>query len=250
MRCLRWCVRVRSVLHRRVLGRLQVGRRLLDEPRPAADRAERVDDPVVLGEVPGVRRGRRSSRRPGRSGRCRRRPARGDRLPAGRRRRSRDRARPRNRPGRGGPGRARRGSTARSPRPSRPRYPCRPAPAARRCAPPRPSSPRGASRARPPTAWARRRDRRTRPRASRPDRRPPRPRCPGSRRRRTARRRGRGRGYRPSDGRALPGRRPASAIGSMTVTRQPAATPSAESAPAMGVVPTTQSCAAGRCGST
>ena len=31
--------------------RADVGRRLPDEPRPAADRAERVDDPVVLGEV-------------------------------------------------------------------------------------------------------------------------------------------------------------------------------------------------------
>ena len=36
--------------------RMEVRRRLLDEARPTADRAERVDDAVVLGEVAGVPR--------------------------------------------------------------------------------------------------------------------------------------------------------------------------------------------------
>ena len=38
----------------------RIDRRLPDEPRPAADRAERVDRAIVLGEVPGVGRGRPS----------------------------------------------------------------------------------------------------------------------------------------------------------------------------------------------
>src|SRR4051794_4465927 len=44
----------RSVVHRRVFVGRQVRRRLLDEPGPAPDGAERVDDAVVIGEVPGV----------------------------------------------------------------------------------------------------------------------------------------------------------------------------------------------------
>src|SRR4051794_38713570 len=43
-----------SVVHRRVFVGRQVRRRFLDEPGPAPDRAERVDDAVVIGEVPGV----------------------------------------------------------------------------------------------------------------------------------------------------------------------------------------------------
>src|SRR3954451_11008061 len=43
-----------SVVHRRVLARRQVGRLLLDEPGLAADRAELVDDAVMVGEMPGV----------------------------------------------------------------------------------------------------------------------------------------------------------------------------------------------------
>ena len=47
-----------------------------------------------------------------------------------------------------------------------------------------------------------------------------------------------------------PGNASSSAMGSMTVTFQPAAAPTEASAPAIGVVPTTQSCEVGRCGST
>ena len=54
----------------------------------------------------------------------------------------------------------------------------------------------------------------------------------------------------PATTRSAPGKASGSAIGSKTETRQPAAEPSATSAPAMGVVPATHRTGAGRCGST
>ena len=80
---------------------------------------------------------------------------------------------------------------------------------------------------------------------------PPRPRRPGSPRRRTAARRTRASRApcRPGPPRQ-PGTLRPSPTGSNTDTCQPVAAPSATSAPAIGVVPATQRCGAGRCGST
>ena len=128
---------------------------------------------------------------------------------------------------RGGPGRARRGSTGRPPRRSRRRDRGRPAragrPAARRGRRP----PRGATRGRRRPGSARRRGRRTRRRGRALRRAPPRPRRPAWRRRRPARRPGRGRRCRSRrTTRSAPGKASGSAIGSNTETRQPAAEPS------------------------
>ena len=120
----------------------------------------------------------------------------------------------------------------------------------RRSARARASSPRAATRGRRRPASATRPGRRTRRRGSARRRRPPRPRCPGSRRRRTARRRVQAPDVGPDDDPLGAGNASASAIGSMTVTRQPAAAPSGASAPAIGVVPATHRSGAGRCGST
>ena len=58
------------------------------------------------------------------------------------------------------------------------------------------------------------------------------------------------RGRSPSSTRSASGNASASAIGSNTVTRQPVAAARVVSAPTIGVVPATQSDGAGRCGST
>ena len=238
-KCMRSSGRVGRVgqSHRRVLGGRRGTSPAPDEPGPAADRAERVDDAVVLGEVPGVRRARRSSRRPGRRSTMSSttgssviaggQPA-GDASPDPATRRSR------RRPRRTWTSSARIES-ATSSAVSAPRS----MPAGARSAAIRSSPTVVSSRSQSRTTAARVGDA-TRPTyaasrvSARPDA-PPRPRCPGSRRRRTgARPDRRPRMSARRETRSAPGNASASAIGSKTVTRQPAAAPSAASAPAIG----------------
>ena len=221
------------------LGR-QVGRRLLDEPGPAADRAERVDDPVVLGEVPGVGAldGHAADRidqddvvddrlerdrlgdGPGDGRGTRRRDEVGaappdlDQLGQDRQRDLLGRLGPDVQPGRG----PQRGDPLVTDR--------------RLLAQPL-ADDAGAGRRRDET------DVRRVAREREPDGLlVPDPLAGDDDVRRRVR--GRGRGCRPSAWtRSAPGKASASAIGSMTVTRQPAAAPSDASAPAIGVVPMT-----------
>ena len=190
------------------IGSSRIRYRFLDEAGAAADRAEGVDDPVVLGQVPGVgavdghpahRVGQHDVVDDGLEGDVLGQPG-GDGRRAGRGHEVRPAAADLDELGEDGQGDllgrlgaeveagrgAQRGDRARR----------------------RWSSPRAATRARRRPGSARRRARRTTPPGSGPARRPPRPRCPGWRRRRTAQPRDRARGCRPRRGPARrPGRR-------------------------------------------
>ena len=234
----------------------QVELRLAQERRPAAHPAERVHDAVVLGQVPGVGPAPRSCRRPGRRARCR--PARCS-GPAGCVRPAAARE------GRRAGHRHERGAAptdqTSAPRGSRSRPP--------RASPPPRSRPAGARRAAirsagtpssrellahgPRPGSARRSGRRTRPLAAQqPLHAPPRPRSPCVATT-TYGRRDRARGRQVALRQHALGVRERIGVGHAgrtRDTRQPVAAPSSASAWAMGVVPTTHSDGAGRCGST